>query len=164
MDAVRIYEVTMRDGLQNEPDTLSTEGKLELVSMLAAAGHRDIEITSFVKPSWIPQLADGDTLARALHPAPEGVRYWCLIPNRRGLERAIDAGVRNIATFVSASEAHNRKNLNRTQLESLSILEDVIGIAKDEGMGVRSYLSTVFGCPYEGDVPVQRSIELAKKL
>jgi hydroxymethylglutaryl-CoA lyase len=164
MDSVRIYEVTMRDGLQNEPDCLSTDGKLAMVGLLLEAGHRDIEITSFVKPSWIPQLADGDQLARALHPAPEGVRYWCLVPNRRGLERAIDAGVQNIATFMSASETHNRKNLNRTQLESLSILEDVIGIAKDEGLGVRSYLSTVFGCPYEGEIPAEKSLDLAKRL
>ena len=164
MDSVRIYEVTPRDGLQNEAVTVSIEDKLSLVKQLVAAGYRDIEVTSFVKPTWIPQLADGPELLRRLGPPPEGVNYWALIPNRRGLERALDGGVTHVATFMSTSETHNRKNLNRTRRESLKILEEVIGIAVEEGRTVRSYLSTVFGCPYEGSISSSAVVDLALKL
>jgi hydroxymethylglutaryl-CoA lyase len=164
MSDVRIYEVTPRDGLQNEPVVVPTESKLELIARLVAAGYRDIEVTSFVKPSWIPQLADGLSVVRQLPPAPDGVRYWALIPNRRGLERAIEANVRYIATFMSASETHNRKNLNRTRRESVANLEQVIGTARDEGITVRAYLSTVFGCPYEGRVDPAETVRLIKLL
>lgn len=164
MDAIRIYEVTPRDGLQNEPVVVPTDAKLELIERLVAAGYRDIEVTSFVKPSWIPQLADGLDVVRQLPPAPEGVRYWALIPNSRGLERAIDAGVGHIATFMSASETHNRKNLNRTRRESIASLQQVIGTARDEGMTVRAYLSTVFGCPYEGKVDADATVDIIGQL
>lgn len=164
MDAVRIYEVTPRDGLQNEPVVVTTESKLELIERLVGAGYKDIEVTSFVKPSWIPQLADGLSVVQQLPPAPDGVRYWALIPNRRGLDRAIDAGVGHIATFMSASETHNRKNLNRTRRESMASLEQVIGTARDEGMTVRAYLSTVFGCPYEGRVDPDATVEIIQQL
>ena len=164
MDSVRIYEVTPRDGLQNEAVTVSIEDKLSLVGQLVEAGYRDIEVTSFVKPTWIPQLADGPELLRRLGPAPEGVNYWALIPNRRGLERALDGGVSHVATFMSTSETHNRKNLNRTRRESLKILEEVIGIAVEEGRTVRAYLSTVFGCPYEGDISAKAVVDLVLKL
>ena len=164
MERVRIYEVTPRDGLQNEPTIIPTEAKVALIERLVAAGYRDVEVTSFVKPSWIPQLADGLEVVRRLGPAPEGVRYWSLIPNERGLERAIEAGVRNIATFMSASETHNRKNLNRTRRESLAGLEEVIGAARDEGLAVRAYLSTVFGCPYEGAVDPAATVDILLQL
>jgi hydroxymethylglutaryl-CoA lyase len=164
MTAIRVYEVTPRDGLQNEPVIVSTESKLELIARLVDAGYRDIEVTSFVKPSWIPQLADGIEVVRRLPPAPEGVRYWALIPNQRGLDRAIDAGVGHIATFMSASETHNRKNLNRTRRESIASLKQVIGTARDEGMTVRAYLSTVFGCPYEGRVDADATVDIIKQL
>ena len=163
MSDIRLYEVTPRDGLQNESQTVSTTAKLQLIEKLVAAGYKDIEVTSFVKPSWIPQLADGDQLLRML-PQVDGVRYWSLIPNRRGLDRALDVGVKNIATFMSASATHNRKNLNRTKTESLQNLKEVISIAKSEQMQIRAYLSTVFGCPYEGSIPIQTSLDLAMQL
>ena len=161
---IRVYEVTPRDGLQNEPTVVPTEAKVELVQRLVAAGYTDIEVTSFVRPSWIPQLADGPAVFQQLPPPPDGVRYWALIPNRRGLERALDCGVGHVATFMSASETHNRKNLNRTRRESLAGLEAVIGEACAEGLTVRAYLSTVFGCPYEGDVDPASTVELAATL
>jgi hydroxymethylglutaryl-CoA lyase len=161
---IRVYEVTPRDGLQNEPTVVSTGAKVELIQRLVAAGYTDIEVTSFVRPSWIPQLADGPAVFQQLPPPPEGVRYWALIPNRRGLERALDCGVGHVATFMSASETHNRKNLNRTRRESLTGLEAVIGEACAEGLTVRAYLSTVFGCPYEGDVDPVSTVELAATL
>lgn len=164
MSDVRIYEVTPRDGLQNEPVIVPTSAKLELIERLVDAGYRDIEVTSFVKPSWIPQLSDCMDLIRQLPSAPEGVRYWALIPNRRGLERAIDVGVQHIATFMSASETHNRKNLNRTRRESLANLTQVIATARDEGMTVRAYLSTVFGCPYEGAVSADDTVNVIGQL
>ena len=161
---IRVYEVTPRDGLQNEPTVVSTEAKVELIQRLVASGYTDIEVTSFVRPSWIPQLADGPAVFQQLPPPPDGVRYWALIPNRRGLERALDCGVSHVATFMSASETHNRKNLNRTRRESLTGLEAVIGEACAEGLTVRAYLSTVFGCPYEGDVDPAGTVELAATL
>ena len=150
MDNIRIYDVTARDGLQNEKDIVRTADKRKIIEHLIEAGHQDIEVTSFVKPSWIPQLADSEALVRLLPPPPQDVRYWALIPNQRGLDRAFDCGIRHIATFMSASSTHNRKNLNRTQKESLNNLRAVFEAAKAENMQVRAYLSTVFGCPYEG--------------
>ena len=160
---VHIYEVSPRDGLQNESTALSTEQKLELIHRLIASGVRDIEVTSFVRPSWIPQLADASDLVASL-PKLDDVRYWGLIPNRRGLERAIDCGLDHVATFLSASETHNQKNLNRTQRETLSAQTEVIRSAKAEKMTVRAYISTVFGCPYEGDVSIDKTIRLAHSL
>lgn len=159
----RIYEVSPRDGLQNEPEILSVEAKLRLIGGLVSAGLTDIEVTSFVRASWIPQLSDAAELVGRL-PRVDGVRYWGLVPNERGLERAVEVGLRHVATFMSASETHNRKNVNRTRQESLSALRQVIGAARDEGVVVRSYLSTVFGCPYEGPVAVADSVGLAVAL
>jgi hydroxymethylglutaryl-CoA lyase len=163
---VRIYEVSPRDGLQNESIVVPAEDKVELIRRLVSAGVRDIEVTSFVKPSWIPQLADARDVIASLQTisTDESVRFWALIPNRRGLERSIDSGVRHIATFMSASETHNKKNLNRTRRESLAGLAEVIGTAKDSGQGVRAYLSTVFGCPYEGEVAVESTVQIALEL
>jgi hydroxymethylglutaryl-CoA lyase len=160
---IRIHEVAPRDGLQNEPERLDTSTKLTLIQGLADAGLREIEITSFVRGSWIPQLADAEAVVRGL-PRVHGVNYWALVPNRVGLERALDVGVNNIATFMSASPTHNLKNLNRTQRESLTILREVIGTARAEDLGVRSYISTVFGCPYEGEVSTTSTCELALEL
>lgn len=160
---VRIVDVTARDGLQNETDIVPTDTKLELIQRLVNAGHKDIEVTSLVRPSWIPQLADAEELLRNL-PVAEDVRFWALIPNRKGMERALNVGVKHVATFMSASNTHNRKNLNRTQLESLENIRIVTEMALDEGATVRAYLSTVFGCPYEGDVAVETTVELTQKL
>ena len=164
MDNIRIYDVTARDGLQNEKEIVSTADKRRLIQKIIEAGNKDIEITSFVKPSWIPQLADNATLVRILPPAPEGVRYWALIPNQRGLDSAIDCGIQHIATFMSASATHNRKNLNRTQKESISNIKSVIESAKSEDMTVRAYISTVFGCPYEGSVDPTVVLSLTQSL
>ncbi len=160
---VRVHEVGPRDGLQNEPEVVPTSAKLELIGRLVDAGHRDIEVTSFVRPRWIPQLADAVELVRQL-PTAKGVRYWALVPNQRGYERAIESGIEHVATFLSASETHNQKNVNRTVRESMAGLRKVITAAVGEGIVVRSYISTVFGCPYEGDVPAQRSLALALDL
>ena len=163
MDAVHIYEVSPRDGLQNESVVVPTEDKAALVARLVAAGVRDVEVTSFVRPRWIPQLSDAAELIRQL-PAVADVRYWALIPNRVGLERAVESGVRHVATFLSASETHNKKNVNRTVRESLASVEEVIGVATDEGMGIRAYISTVFGCPFEGPVAIENTLRIAERL
>lgn len=162
-DNVRIFEVGPRDGLQNEDVILSVDQKVEMIHRLVDAGVRDIEIGSFVHPDWIPQLADTGEVARRIE-RRDDVRYWALVPNKRGLERALEAGISHVATFMSASETHNRKNVNRTIGESLRCLEDSYEIALREGCTVRAYVSTVFGCPYEGDVDFDRVIDISGKL
>lgn len=162
-DHVHFVDVSMRDGLQNESVIVATGTKLEMIGRLVRAGVRDIEVTSFVRPRWIPQLADATEVVSRL-PDVEDVRFWALVPNRKGLDRALESGIGNVATFLSASETHNKKNVNRTVRESLSDLRRVVETASAEGLGVRSYISTVFGCPYEGKVPVDRSVGLALDL
>ncbi len=163
MGHVSLYEVSPRDGLQNESAVLSTESKAELIARLVGAGIKDVEVTSFVRPRWIPQLSDAAELVRLL-PQVEGVRYWALVPNRVGLERAMESGIRHVATFVSASETHNKKNLNRTVRESVAGVEEIVGVARDDGIEVRGYISTVFGCPFEGDVPVENTLRIIDRL
>ena len=163
MTDVNLYEVCLRDGLQNEEVVLSTEKKVEIAASLIEAGFKDIEVTSFVRPRWVPQLADAADVVRQL-PAVEGVRYWALVPNVVGLDRALESGIQHIATFLSASETHNRKNVNRTVKESLAGLHKVIPQAKSEGLAVRSYVSTAFGCPFEGAVSVDRVLAIAQDL
>jgi len=163
MSEIRIHEVSLRDGLQNEPGIVATEHKIVLANLLMDAGVRDLEIGSFVSPRWVPQMADTDALFQRLEPR-DGVRFWGLVPNRRGLERALEVGAKHVASFLSASETHNAKNLNRTVRESLAEQRKVIMDATSEGVIVRSYISTVFGCPYEGAVSVSRTLELAQSL
>ena len=163
MSSISLYEVSPRDGLQNEASVVSTEGKAELIGHLVASGIRDIEVTSFVRARWIPQLADAAELV-AMLPRVEGVRYWALVPNRVGLERALDSGIHHVATFLSASETHNKKNLNRTVRESLANVEEVFAVARDEGVTVRGYISTVFGCPYEGTLPIDNTLRIVERL
>lgn len=162
-ESVRLYEVVLRDGLQNEAAVLPASAKIDIAHRLVRAGFKDIEVTSFVRPRWIPQLADAAEVVRGLPDAPD-VRFWALVPNQVGLDRALEAGMSHIATFLSASETHNQKNVNRTVRESLEGLRRVVQTARAEGMRVRSYVSTVFGCEYEGHVPVERSLELATQL
>ena len=162
-DSVRIYEVAPRDGLQNEPEFVETADKLRFIEALADAGYTDIEVGSFVRPRWIPQLADTAEVVRNL-PHRDGLTFWALVPNRRGLERALDAGMSAVATFLSASETHNKKNLNRTVRETLAVQRELIGTAGDEGLRVRAYISTVFGCPYEGAIDPARPVRLASEL
>ena len=150
-DRVTVYEVGLRDGLQNEAAFVPTSQKLRLAEMLVEAGLKRIELTSFVSPRWIPQLADHATVAADALRHP-GVRYSALVPNMRGLEGALAADLSEIAVFLSATEAHSKKNINKTVDEALRVLTEVIVAAKAEGLNVRGYVSTVFGCPYEGDV------------
>lgn len=160
---VRLHEVALRDGLQNEPEVVGTDDKLAILAGLIRAGFRDIEVTSFVRPRWVPQLADAAEVVRRL-PTEQQVRFWALVPNRVGLDRALESGIGHIATFLSASETHNLKNVNRTVKESLAGLREVVATASSEGMEIRAYISTVFGCEFEGRIPVERSIELGAEL
>ena len=172
-NSVRIVDVSPRDGLQNETQIISTDKKIALIEKLIDAGVQDIEVTSLVSPTWIPQLADAEDILRQIPSFRQRAKdlgrekspnFWALIPNRKGMERALNVGISHVATFMSASETHNRKNLNRTQDESLENIRVVTQMAVDEGASVRAYLSTVFGCPYEGKVGVQRSVEIVQRL
>ena len=161
---VGIYEVGPRDGLQNEAEFVPTDLKLELIARLAASGLRRIEVASFVSPSRIPQLADADELVAAL-PRRQGVSYGALVPNEKGYERLRAAGRIEIAgTFISASETHNQKNVNCSIDEQLARLAPVLESARADGISVRAYVSTVCGCPYEGEVSVSAVVDLARKL
>jgi hydroxymethylglutaryl-CoA lyase len=160
---VRIFEVGPRDGLQNESAILSIEKRAELIKKLIEAGARDIEVGSFVHPRWVPQMADTDELVRSLEPV-EGVNYWSLIPNMKGMERALEVGVTHAAFFISASDTHNRKNLNKGIEESLHEFEEMFTVAKEHGLTVRAYVSMVFGCPYEGQIDFGRVMDLSGTL
>jgi hydroxymethylglutaryl-CoA lyase len=160
---VSVYEVSPRDGLQNERATVPLHSKLRLIGALSASGCKRIEITSFVSPKWIPQLADADEVAR-LAIAPEGVMFSALCPNAKGLERARAAGMREIAVFVSASETHNKKNVNKSVEQTFAAFDDTIGPARASGIRVRGYVSTVWGCPYEGAVDARRAVGMARRL
>jgi hydroxymethylglutaryl-CoA lyase len=162
-DEVSVYEVSLRDGLQNERATVPLRGKLRLIDALVAAGLKRVEITSFVSPKWIPQLADADEVAEHAKP-PQGVTFSALCPNAKGLERAKAAKIREIAVFISASETHNKRNVNKTVAETLEAFQDTIGPALAAGMRVRGYVSTVWGCPYEGEVDPKRALAIARKL
>ncbi|MFO0755365.1 MAG: hydroxymethylglutaryl-CoA lyase [Byssovorax sp.] len=162
-DRVSLYEVSPRDGLQNETAMIPVEGKRRLIEALVAAGIRRLEITSFVSPKWIPQLADAEELARSMTPPP-GVTYAALCPNARGLERALGAGLKEVAVFLSASETHNKMNVNKTIADTLAVFEEIITPAREAGVTVRGYLSTVWGCPYEGPIDPKKSVSIAKKL
>jgi hydroxymethylglutaryl-CoA lyase len=148
---VTVYEVGPRDGLQNEKALVPTEVKAEFIRRLLAAGHSAVETTSFVSPQWVPQLADAAELLQLVD-APDGVRMPVLVPNDKGLNRALDAGVREIAVFGSATETFAQKNLNRSVAESLEMFRPVVARAREEGLLVRGYLSMCFGDPWEGAV------------
>ncbi|WP_299528125.1 hydroxymethylglutaryl-CoA lyase [uncultured Streptomyces sp.] len=160
---VRIHEVGPRDGLQNEKTTVPTEVKAEFVHRLAAAGLTTIEATSFVHPKWVPQLADAERLYPLLGDIG-GVSLPVLVPNERGLDRALALGARSVAVFGSATETFAARNLNRTVDESLLMFEPVVARAKDAGAHVRGYLSMCFGDPWEGAVPLARVVRVAKAL
>ena len=160
---VRIYEVGPRDGLQNEATPVSTGDKLRFLAMLAAAGLREIEATSFVSPKAIPQLADADELLRSLPRGP-GVRYPVLVPNLRGLERAEAVGADAIAVFTAASPAFTQRNIGMTVDESLTAFEPVLARAADRGWWRRAYVSTAFGCPYTGHVEPSAAVDVARRL
>jgi hydroxymethylglutaryl-CoA lyase len=164
---VRIHEVGPRDGLQNETVPLPVAVKAEFVARLAAAGLRTVEVTSFVRPGWVPQLADAEDLMPLLAGLPArhpGLRLPVLVPNDRGLERALAHGVTDIAVFASATETFARRNLNRSLEESLTMFAPVVARARGAGVRVRGYLSMCFGDPWEGPVPLAQVVEVARRL
>jgi hydroxymethylglutaryl-CoA lyase len=163
--SVRIREVGPRDGFQNEPETIPTAEKVRLIDMLSASGLRRIEVTSFVRPDVIPQLSDAAEVLAGVQ-RREGVSFSVLIPNPRGLERALEMRERfdEISVFLSASETHNRHNVNRSIGESLAGLEETLASAGEAGLRREGVIATSFGCPYEGEVPMERVFEIAERL
>src|SRR3954453_19562799 len=164
-EQVLIREVGPRDGFQNEPEIIATEDKVRLIDMLARTGVPRLEVTSFVRPDVIPQLSDAREVLRAVD-VPDDVTVTVLIPNEKGLENAL--GLRDrfqeVNLFLSASESHNRANVNRSVEESLSGLERVVARAREEGLRCEGVISVAFGCPYEGDVPRERVFAIAERL
>jgi hydroxymethylglutaryl-CoA lyase len=163
--AVRVREVGPRDGFQNEPEVLATAEKVRLIELLGAAGLRRIEVTSFVRPDVVPQLADAEAVLEAVR-LPAEVSVSVLIPNERGLERALRQREKfqEINGFLSASETHNQKNVGRSVGESLEGLRRTFARAGAEGLRCEGVISTSFGCPYEGQVPVERVLSIARQL
>ncbi|MBS0193185.1 MAG: hydroxymethylglutaryl-CoA lyase [Proteobacteria bacterium] len=160
---VRVVEVGARDGLQNEKTLLPVAIKIELIDRLSATGLRTIEATSFVSPKWVPQLADAAEVFAGIAKKP-GVSYPVLVPNEQGYERARAVGAMEIAVFTAASEAFNRRNINASIDESIARFEPVLARAKADGVAVRGYVSTVLGCPYQGEVPLADVVRVAKRL
>ena len=161
--SVRVVEVGPRDGLQNEKAQILTEHKIQFINLLTAAGLPVVEATSFVSPRAIPQLSDAGAVMAALtrHPSTD---YPVLVPNLKGMERALAAGIRSIAVFTAASEGFTRHNINATIAESLANFRPVVALAQQEGVKVRGYISTVFGCPYEGKVEPRQALSVAQAL
>lgn len=162
-DHVNIVEVGPRDGLQNESVTLATDRKIVLIEKLVEAGLSQIEVTSFVHPQAVPQLADAAEVIRGLPAAPE-VTFSALVPNQKGLDRAIESGVKRVVVFTAASETFTQKNIRMSIAESFKVIEQITRRALDGGMTVRGYLSTCFVCPYEGEISKERVLELTQQL
>ncbi|MHC9085797.1 hydroxymethylglutaryl-CoA lyase [Luteimonas sp. RIT-PG2_3] len=161
--SVRIVEVGPRDGLQNEKTIVPTQTKIELINRLSRTGLRTIEATSFVSPKWVPQLADASEVFAAID-KPETISFPVLVPNEQGYARALAVGVREIAVFTAASEAFNRKNINAGIDESLQRFAPVLERARADGIAVRGYVSTVLGCPYQGEVALVDVVRVARRL
>ena len=161
--AVRIVEVGPRDGLQNEPAPVGTADKIAFVNALSDAGHRVIEVSAFVSPKWVPQMADAAEVFAGIA-RRSGTRYTALVPNLAGLQRAIAARVDGIAVFAAASESFSRRNINQSIAESLETYRAVCAAAKDAGLPVRAYVSTAFGCPFEGAVAPAAVAEVSAAL
>ncbi|MFZ5606071.1 MAG: hydroxymethylglutaryl-CoA lyase [Pseudomonadota bacterium] len=161
--AVRIVEVGPRDGLQNEKTDIGTAAKIELIDRLSRTGLRSIEATAFVSPKWVPQMADAADVLAGITRAP-GVSYPVLVPNLQGYERARAAGAQEVAVFTAASEAFNRRNTNAGVEESLQRFQPVLERARADGVKVRGYVSTVLGCPYQGEVPLADVVRVARAL
>jgi hydroxymethylglutaryl-CoA lyase len=157
---VRIIEVAPRDGLQNEPATIPTDVKVAFVDALGPTGVSEIEVSSFVSPKWVPQLADAEEVFRRIRRAP-GVVYSALVPNEKGLERAKAARVDKVAVFTAASETFNRKNINASIAESIDRFRPVV---RDAGVPVRAYVSTAFWCPYEGRIAPAAVVDVVRRL
>lgn len=161
--AVNIVEVGPRDGLQNEPRTVTTEVKIELIDRLSRTGLKAIEATAFVSPEWVPQMGDNAEVMRGIRRAP-GVSYPVLVPNMKGFERALEAGCDEVAVFTAASESFSKKNVNCSIADSLERFAPIADAARANGVRVRGYISCVLGCPYEGDVPVEAVARVAARL
>ena len=160
---VRIVEVGPRDGLQNESSIIAAADKIALIDRLSATGLRSIEVTSFVSPRWVPQLSDAAEVFAGITRRP-GVHYPVLVPNEQGYERARAVGVDEIAVFTAASEAFNQKNINASIEQSLARFAPVMQRAAQDGVRVRGYVSTVLGCPYQGQVPLEDVVRVAREL
>ncbi|MGP4075213.1 hydroxymethylglutaryl-CoA lyase [Halobacillus sp. K22] len=160
---VTIKEVGPRDGLQNESKEVPTEEKISWINQLSEAGYSYIEFSSFVHPKWIPQLKDAKQVAASINRNPD-ITYAALVPNMKGLEAALETNVDEVSVFMSASESHNKKNINKSIEETYPVLREVVQEAKGAGKTVRGYLSTVFGCPYEGDIPAAQVINVSKHM
>ncbi len=168
-NSVHVFEVGPRDGLQNESALIATADKIKLIEALAATGLKDIEITSFVSPKWIPQLADGPELAKELSTnsiliAQPGLRTSALVPNLKGYQAACDAALKQVNLFMSASQSHSKKNINKTIEEALATMAEVTAAARADHKRVRCYVSTVFACPYDGLVDPVVVAEIVEKL
>ena len=163
VDSVKIVEVGPRDGLQNEKVVLPTQAKVSYITALSDAGLKVIEAGAFVSPKWVPQMADTAEVYAEI-PKDPGVEYPVLVPNMKGLERAIDAEVKSIAIFTAASDTFNKRNINMSIDESFENYAPVAARALEEGMRVRGYVSTAFGCPYEGEVAPERVLEVCARL
>jgi hydroxymethylglutaryl-CoA lyase len=161
--SVIIKEVGPRDGLQNEKTFIPTENKIEWINKLSKTGLSHVEITSFVPPKWIPQLADSLEVAKGIEKA-EGITYSALVPNEKGLERALEANIDEVAVFMSASEGHNKKNINKSIDETFPLLNDVVKKGLTANKQVRGYVSTVFGCPYDGEVSTENVLRVVDSL
>lgn len=162
-ESVKIVEVGPRDGLQNEKQTLPAATKIEFINRLSASGLRTIEATSFVSPKWIPQLADAAEVFAAIDKR-EGVSYPVLVPNEKGMQRALEVGAKEVSIFTAASESFNQRNINCSIAESMDRFEPVMATAREHGIKVRGYVSTVIGCPYEGPIEPRAVAEVAKRL
>jgi hydroxymethylglutaryl-CoA lyase len=163
VDSVKVVEVGPRDGLQNEKVTIPAQAKIDYITALSDAGLRIIEAGAFVSPKWVPQMADTGDVYRNI-PKDPGVEYPVLVPNMKGLDRAIEAGVTSIAIFTAASETFNKRNINMSIDESFENYAPVAARALEEGMRVRGYISTAFGCPYEGEVAPEKVLEVSARL
>lgn len=161
--SVQIKEVGPRDGLQNEKAFLATDEKIHWINQLSQSGLNYIEITSFVHPKWIPALSDSIQVAKGIDRVP-GVTYAALVPNLRGLDNALEAHIDEVSVFMSSSETHNQKNVNKSMGDTFPVLKEVVQEAQMAGKIVRGYISTVFGCPYEGQVSINHVIQVVDKL
>ncbi|MFD9625525.1 hydroxymethylglutaryl-CoA lyase [Peribacillus muralis] len=162
-EKVTIKEVGPRDGLQNEQIIVPTQSKIDWIDQLSETGLSYIEVTSFVNPKWIPQLSDAVQVAKGIKRNPH-ITYAALVPNERGLEAALEGDIDEISVFMSSSETHNLKNINKTISDTLPIMKDVIGTAAKSGKTVRGYVSTVFGCPYEGEISLDQVFRVCDQL
>lgn len=162
---VRIYEVGPRDGLQNEPGIVDCDKKLRLIELLSKAGLANIEVTSFVSPKWVPQLADSAELcSRLSKDSTKSMVPWALVPNRKGLDLAMNSAIRHIAVFTTASEEFSKKNVNMSVERSLAEIRQICATAKANGLKIRGYVSCVFACPYEGWMAPVKTVKVVEEL